>query len=404
MNEVVFTEQNNGSFRGSWIDPVTQKRKFKLLKNPKAAEAWNRERKAGHAAHGRLAASIETPLVSAWAKYDENLKEVGSSLAEVADEALKRLLAVKCEGTAEKCLTEFLNKKTFLGKSPRYVGDLRKKVNAFLRSLPKGEKTEMKHIATLDIKNYLDQLKSGQIDRDNHERNIGGWIRWAAFAGWTGISMPPKPPKGSKARKNKKGVAKIYHPHEVASLLRAAVESGEWTILSALAVGLFAGIRPEAEFYKKINEENSGMKKLVTLKWEDFHEEGIDISAELAKTRNPRVVPIQPVLDQWISFIREKRGGTLTGPVTYSNFISDLAAWKKINLPKLKLMWHHDVLRHCFGTYRLCTVKSLSVLAEEMGNSPAIIEDHYKNWTIRQSQAIEFWGLTPDKILSDNNH
>ena len=87
--------------------------------------------------------------------------------------------------------------------------------------------------------------------------------------------------------------------------------------------------------------------------------------------------------------------------MTYSNFISDLGDWKKINLPKLKLIWHHDVLRHCFGTYRLCTVKSLSVLAEEMGNSPAIIEDHYKNWTIRQSQAVEFWDLTPDKILSE---
>ena len=212
MKTVVFKKQTDGSFRGSWIDAVTQKRKFKTVKSQAAADVWNRERKAGHAAHGRLAASLETPLVGAWAQYNDRLKEVGSSLAEVAEEALTRLLAVKCEGTAEKCLTTFLDKKAFLGKSPRYVGDLRKKVNAFLRSLPEGAKTDMKLITTLDIKNYLDKLKTGQTDRDNHERNVGGWIRWAAFAGWTGITMPPKPPKGSKARKNSKGVARFITP------------------------------------------------------------------------------------------------------------------------------------------------------------------------------------------------
>ncbi len=401
MKEVVFKEQKNGSLRGSWIDSSTRKRRFKIVQKQPEADAWNRERKASHAAHGRLADSLDTTRVGTWAQLDDALAVLDTTLVAVAEEALKRLRAVRREGAASECLKLFLAGKTRADNAPRYVGDLRKKVNSFLATLPKGDGTPMRDITTADIKKHLDGLKTGKADRQNHERNIGGWIRWAVFDGWTGISMPEKPPKGKGTGMQKqKGVAKTYSAHQVTLLLKAAVKSEDWCVLAFLCIGLFAGIRPESEFYKRIN--SGGKKKTVWLDWANIHRAGIEISAELSKTDTPRVVPLQPILQTWIDFIREKSGGILAGPVTYSEFIKNFGKWKKIHLPK-GVKWHQDIIRHCFGTYRLCVLKSVSAVALEMGNSPAVVEAHYWNWTVKQDEADTFWELTPDVVLSSRS-
>jgi len=398
MKEVVFKEQTNGSLRGSWVDSSTRKRRFKVVQKQSEADAWNRERKASHAAHGRLADSLDTTRVGTWSKLDDALAKLDTSLVTVAEEALKRLRAVKRVGTASECLKLFLAAKTRADNAPRYVADLRKKVNSFLATLPKGDETPMRDITTADIKKHLDNLTTGQADRQNHERNIGGWIRWAVFSGWTGISMPEKPPKSKGTGMQKqKGVAKTYSAHEIALLLKAAVKSEDWPVLAFLCIGLFAGIRPESEFYKRINSE--GKKKTVWLDWGNIHREGVEISAELSKTNTPRVVPLRPILQTWIDYIRERSGGTLSGPVTYSEFIKNFGKWKKIHLPK-GMKWHQDIIRHCFGTYRLCVLKSVSEVAREMGNSPSVVEGHYWNWTVKQDEADTFWQLTPEIVLS----
>jgi len=111
--------------------------------------------------------------------------------------------------------------------------------------------------------------------------------------------MPGKPPRArGNGIQKQKGVAKTYAPHEVVALLKAAIDSKEWAILAFLCIGLFAGIRPEAEFYKRIN--SGGKKKTVWLDWSNIHRDGIEISAELSKTETPRVVPLQPVLQTWV--------------------------------------------------------------------------------------------------------
>ena len=346
-----------------------------------------------------MADSLDTTRVGTWAELDAALVKLDTTLVGVAEEALKRLGAAKRVGTASECLAMLLLEKTRSDNAPKYVADLRKKVNAFLTTLPKGGETAMREITTSDIKKHLDGLTTGKVDRQNHERNLGVWIHWAVFHGWTGIGMPVKPPKGKGTGKQKqKGVAETYSPHEVVALLKAAIESEEWAILAVLCIGLFAGIRPDAEFYKRINSE--GKKKTVWLDWSNIHRDGIEISAELSKTRTPRVVPLQPVLQAWVDFIREKSGGILSGPVTYSTFLKDLGAWKKKHLPGAGLRWHSNVIRHCFGTYRLCVLKSVSAVAREMGNSISMVEGHYWNWTVKQAEADTFWQLTPDIVSS----
>jgi len=156
---VLFSMQKNGSLRGSWIDASTGKRRFKIVKTQKEADSWNRDRIATHAAHGRMAVSLDTTRVGTWAELDAALAELDTTLVGVAQEALKRLQAARRVGTASECLNLFLQEKTLSDNSPKYVADLRKKVNAFLTTLPKGSETAMREIRTSDIKKHLDGLE-----------------------------------------------------------------------------------------------------------------------------------------------------------------------------------------------------------------------------------------------------
>ena len=112
MKEVFFKEQPNGSLRGSWMDASTGKRRFKIVKTQGEADSWNRDRIATHTAHGRMADSLNTTRVGTWAELDAALVEVETTLVSVAQEALKRLRAVRRVGTASECLNLFLQEKT----------------------------------------------------------------------------------------------------------------------------------------------------------------------------------------------------------------------------------------------------------------------------------------------------
>ena len=64
--------------------------------------------------------------------------------------------------------------------------------------------------------------------------------------------------------------------------------------------------------------------------------------------------------------------------------------------------WPTDVLRHSFGTYRMHTIQTVALLADEMGNSPTIIEKYYFQKGIDPTDVTDFWNLTP--LLLDEEH
>jgi hypothetical protein len=57
--------------------------------------------------------------------------------------------------------------------------------------------------------------------------------------------------------------------------------------------------------------------------------------------------------------------------------------------------WPRNVLRHSFGSYHLAFHKNEAVTAAEMGNSPAVIFQHYRALVIPEA-AEKFWKLVPE--------
>ena len=59
-----------------------------------------------------------------------------------------------------------------------------------------------------------------------------------------------------------------------------------------------------------------------------------------------------------------------------------------------KIAWEGNLLRHSFGTYRLAVTKNAAAVAEEMGNSPAVVRTHYQN-VASPEQAAAWWQVLP---------
>jgi integrase len=161
-------------------------------------------------------------------------------------------------------------------------------------------------------------------------------------------------------------------------LLRAAATSPRAaSVVPYLCVSLFAGLRPgEAR----------------QLKWEQIHFSTgqIEVLKSTSKTKETRFVTLEPILAKWLLPYR-KGSGTIIG----RNFTKD---WKAIRqtagYSEESKPWPVDILRHTFGSYWLATRRDRAALAEEMGNSIAVIKKFYKR-AIPLPTAEAFWNLQP---------
>jgi hypothetical protein len=61
---------------------------------------------------------------------------------------------------------------------------------------------------------------------------------------------------------------------------------------------------------------------------------------------------------------------------------------------RVGIEWKHNGMRHSFGSYRLAALQNIHQLKEEMGNSEAMIRQHYQK-TVTRAEATKFWAIRP---------
>jgi integrase len=174
--------------------------------------------------------------------------------------------------------------------------------------------------------------------------------------------------------KNDKDVV-ILSIEEVKQLLSAAQACEHpASVIPYLVLQCFGGLRPtEAE----------------RLRWERIYFETgqIEVLGETSKTGETRFVEMTPLLTAWLFPYRVK-----AGPITGDHFAKTLHS---VRAAAGLLPWPKDVLRHTFASYWLAALRQdRAHLAEQMGNSLAVIRGHYRR-AILPSVAEEFWKLTP---------
>jgi|GEM_PF-5324253 len=185
------------------------------------------------------------------------------------------------------------------------------------------------------------------------------------------------------------GEVKILNVEQCGTLLETAKKS-RWPdeFVPYVAIGLFMGLRPEAE--------------LQPLRWEHVHFNTNEIEVYSTKIKDKRYISITSELSKLL-LQHKKQSGLIVSTVNFRkrwDAIKLLAGFDESN------PWPNDAMRHSFASYWLSMSKEgvkgfeggKPRLAEIMENSIRIIDLHYRR-AIPKDEAEKFWGLLKTENL-----
>lgn len=131
-------------------------------------------------------------------------------------------------------------------------------------------------------------------------------------------------------------------------------------LLFGFAVAAFAGMRPSE--IQRLRPEHIDLKSGY-------------INADehvCRKLRQARYVPIHPVLKKILKKMTFEEGRTITSPRRWK-YIS-----QRLRETKIITVWHEDVLRHSYISYRNAVIQNVNKIADECGNSAEVIKTNYR--------------------------
>ena len=222
-----------------------------------------------------------------------------------------------------------------------------------------------------------------------------------------GLDKPPERPPDT---------VDIFSPAEAEAVLRAAYER-EPRLVAYLAVGIFAGLRPQNE--------------LARLDWSDINLETgkITVTRSTSKTDRVRHVDIQPNLRVWLECVpkSQRRGKIFSSRRALFRVLGRV--WPKEKrkaeraakaaraaelghklpgpkpVPKARpkgkpLRWGPDIMRHSFCTYRQAVLRDIGKLCFEAGNTEAVAKAHYLNPRVSEDEVKKFWAIMPTRKVN----
>ena len=339
-------------------------------KSKREAEALAAEKRRELAAHGAAHASVSASERAALIRFREWQKETPGApdLSAVVESAIAAFSAAQSTITVTEAIRQRLDDAERRNLSPRHQDDLRNRLARFAAAF--GERP-LSAVKVEDLSHWLHGLAVGPKTWKNYSLAIGSVFSLAYDRG----QIPANPASKLKAPKDSPHAPAILTPQEGRALLTAAAPA----ILPLLVLQAFCGVR-RAESER--------------LTWADIKldndEPFVELGSNITKTNRRRNPPIPENAAAWLRKCRGLPGARLgISPNAYRRHLESAAAAAGID-------WSENLLRHSFGTYRLAVTKNAAQVAEEMGNSPAVVRSHYQNITSPQD-ARSWFNATPEE-------
>ena len=250
------------------------------------------------------------------------------------------------------------------GKSERYQGDLRVKLMRFEQHF---RDRMIAEITSEEVEAWLDSLTVAPVTYNNFRRVLHILWAFAVDKQWARENVVSRIDSRT-VKLDRPGILSIEQ-------VRALLNCADPAVLPYFALALFAGLR-DAE--------------LKRLDWSavDFLTSYVRVSASVSKVGRERLIPIPANLKAWLQPIAKARGPVV--PDDWQGRKLQLAARDAAGITE----WPHDATRHSFGTYEMARTKDIGHVSEVMGNSPAIVQRHYKA-AVPFEQGAEFFGILP---------
>jgi integrase len=173
---------------------------------------------------------------------------------------------------------------------------------------------------------------------------------------------------------------KAYPPTDVAKIMEAALAINS-PILPALALGMFAGLRPSearALDLSVINFDSDGFRTPA------FHPTG-----EPTKT-GARVAPLTAAGKAWLGSQTRRTG------LAWDDTPEEYQIEMRAVLEAAGVKGIYDGARHSFISYRTAEIRDVARVADECGNSPNVIKRHYREIVTGEGAKV-FFSIRPVK-------
>lgn len=271
--------------------------------------------------------------------------------------------------TVEQVIDEIVKSKTALGRSARYLGDLRSRLGILSKAFPS---RVVGTITPVEVQRWLDGLAARGLKAQTvaHARRIASLVfRFAYRRGYTAIDVMARVEPVSVRRAE----PQVFTPEEMARLM-AAADSKTLPVLALLG---FAGIRPA---------------EVERLDWSAINlaDRVITIGADAAKTGSRRFVEIAPNLAKWLLPYARASGPVWAGPRGTGRLQQALSKIAE----RAGVTWKPNALRHTFISCRVALVQDVPKVAFEAGNSPQMIMRHYLRLTTAET-ARRWFSIEP---------
>jgi integrase len=325
---------------------------------------------------GREAVEFPTWLRVMAHQAQEQLQPFEKTIADAVAFYLPHLKAQATSRPLRSVVDELLTIKAKDGASARYLKDLRNRLGIFAAAHPE------RHIADFtgpQIDDWLRSLPHSGVTRNNYKRLLGVLFSYAVSRSY----LPANPARQAEKAKVKPEKPGILTTEQAERLLRGAKPE----ILPAIAIGLFAGLRPEAEVWR--------------LDWSaiDLDEKLIDVSKS-KNVASDRFVTISENLATWLK-LHAKRSGPVSPTGDKYNYLLQKAraaatvSAEKDQKPEEGITsWPQDCLRHTFASMHYAHGKNAGETAQQLGHGQNLrtFIRHYKN-RVKPADAERFWSI-----------
>ena len=283
------------------------------------------------------------------------------SLSQLAQEYTDRQKLAGPPKTVQEAVAECLAAKKGVGHSPNYLRQLKFTLETLAKAL--GGRL----CATITPQESSEQLERPEWGLTRRRGVRLDWQTLFACAqrqGW----VRENPVTATEAPRHGRGRPQALTPAEAKAVLESA-RANEPTTLPLFVLGLLAGIRP-AEIARLKPAAVDRKRAIVTIETTE------------AKTRQRRIVTLQPVALAWLALCDPE------APLCPGHRRLEAAREKS------GVKWSHDVMRHTFASYHMAQFKSADATALECGNSPRVLFEHYRE-LVTPEDAAEFWRIRP---------
>lgn len=309
----------------------------------------------------------------------EQLAEAERAFMELGDRPLMDAVRFYVENyrdpevkiTLPEAFAKFITTKTTDRARPETLNNLRFRVGAFIKT--QSAERLVSDVLPAHVTEFID--RDGTKPRGLRTKK-NDYLALSSFFSWASQHTPcycaSNPMPKSKRAKIDQTDPEIMPLGTVHRLLDAAATYKDGRCLPYFTLGLFCALRPDE-------------MDRITWKNIDLEDRIVTLGADIAKTRSKRHVEISDNAIEWLRPHALKKTEIGIGRYDF-DAVRKLAGLKK---------WAVDIMRHTSVSHHLTAHQHEGKTALWAGNSPTIIQKHYKGLVKRQD-AEAFWSISPD--------